>query len=61
MSERSNIRDVAARAGVAVKTVSRVLNDHPYVSAETKARVQEAENVKLAKALEALANRRHRV
>jgi len=42
MSERSNIRDVAARAGVAVKTVSRVLNDHPYVSAETKARVQEA-------------------
>ncbi|MFP5456422.1 MAG: LacI family DNA-binding transcriptional regulator, partial [Alphaproteobacteria bacterium] len=40
MSERSNIRDVAARAGVAVKTVSRVLNDHPYVSAETKARVQ---------------------
>lgn len=42
MSERSNIRDVAARAGVAVKTVSRVLNDHPYVSAETKARVQQA-------------------
>lgn len=42
MSERSNIRDVAARAGVAVKTVSRVLNDHPYVSADTKARVQEA-------------------
>ncbi len=42
MSDRSNIRDVAARAGVAVKTVSRVLNDHPYVSAATKARVQEA-------------------
>ena len=42
MSERSNIRDVAARAGVAVKTVSRVLNDHPYVSAATKARVDEA-------------------
>ncbi len=42
MSERSNIRDVAARAGVAVKTVSRVLNDHPYVSAATKARVEEA-------------------
>ncbi len=42
MSERSNIRDVAARAGVAVKTVSRVLNDHPYVSASTKARVEEA-------------------
>ena len=42
MSERSNIRDVAALAGVAVKTVSRVLNGHPYVSAETKARVDEA-------------------
>lgn len=42
MSERANIRDVAARAGVAVKTVSRVLNGHPYVSAETKNRVEEA-------------------
>jgi LacI family transcriptional regulator len=42
MSDRSNIRDVAARAGVAVKTVSRVLNGHPYVSAETKSRVEEA-------------------
>jgi LacI family transcriptional regulator len=42
MSERMNIRDVAARAGVAVKTVSRVLNGHPYVSAETKKRVEEA-------------------
>ncbi len=42
MSDRSNIRDVAALAGVAVKTVSRVLNGHPYVSADTKARVEEA-------------------
>ena len=42
MTERANIRDVAARAGVAVKTVSRVLNGHPYVSADTKARVDEA-------------------
>lgn len=42
MSERSNIRDVAAKAGVAVKTVSRVLNGHPYVSADTKGRVEEA-------------------
>ena len=42
MSERSNIRDVAARAGVAVKTVSRVLNGHPYVSADTRSRVEEA-------------------
>ena len=42
MNVRSNIRDVAARAGVAVKTVSRVLNGHPYVSAETRQRVEEA-------------------
>lgn len=42
MTDRANIRDVAARAGVAVKTVSRVLNGHPYVSVETKARVDEA-------------------
>lgn len=39
---RANIRDVAARAGVAVKTVSRVMNGHPYVSAELKARVEAA-------------------
>ncbi len=42
MSDRSNIRDVAARAGVAVKTVSRVLNGHPYVSTDTRARVEAA-------------------
>ena len=42
MTERANIRDVAARAGVAVKTVSRVLNGHPYVSTETKLRVDTA-------------------
>lgn len=42
MSERANIKDVAAKAGVAVKTVSRVLNDHPYVKAETRLRVEEA-------------------
>ena len=42
MNERANIRDVAALAGVAVKTVSRVLNDHPYVSVETRERVQAA-------------------
>jgi len=39
---RANIRDVAARAGVAVKTVSRVMNGHPYVSAELRERVENA-------------------
>lgn len=42
MSGRSNIRDVAALAGVAVKTVSRVLNGHPYVSDATRERVEGA-------------------
>lgn len=42
MSERANIRDVAAMAGVAVKTVSRVLNGHPYVSASTREKVEAA-------------------
>ena len=39
---RATIRDVAAEAGVAVKTVSRVLNDHPYVSEDTQRRVKAA-------------------
>ncbi len=42
MSERANIRDVALRAGVAVKTVSRVLNGHPYVSAAMREKVERA-------------------
>ncbi|WP_168217985.1 LacI family DNA-binding transcriptional regulator [Occultella kanbiaonis] len=32
--------DVAAHAGVSAKTVSNVLHDHPYVSADTRARVE---------------------
>ena len=32
--------DVAARAGVSVMTVSRVINDYPGVREETRARVQ---------------------
>ncbi|MFB9673965.1 LacI family DNA-binding transcriptional regulator [Streptosporangium vulgare] len=36
--------DVATRAGVSHQTVSRVLNDHPNVRAETRARVLEAIN-----------------
>lgn len=42
MSDRSNIRDVSALAGVSVKTVSRVLNGHRYVSGATKERVEKA-------------------
>ncbi len=32
----ANIKDIAKMAGVSVTTVSRVLNDHPYVSEEKK-------------------------
>ncbi|MFJ9242365.1 LacI family DNA-binding transcriptional regulator [Streptomyces sp. NPDC101776] len=35
----ASIKDVAAEAGVSVATVSRVLNDHPSVSADARARV----------------------
>ena len=42
MSSRANINDVAAKAGVAVKTVSRVLNGHAYVSDATRAKVEAA-------------------
>lgn len=38
-SKPSTIREVAKRAGVSVSTVSRVLNDYPYVSGETRQRV----------------------
>ena len=37
---RVTIRDVAARAGVSLNTVSRVLNGKQDVSPETRARVQ---------------------
>ena len=36
---RTNIKDIAKAAGVAVSTVSRVLNDHPDVKKETKDRI----------------------
>ena len=42
MTARSTMRDVAALAGVGIKTVSRVINDEPNVSAETIARVRSA-------------------
>jgi LacI family transcriptional regulator len=38
----STIKDVAKLAGVGVGTVSRVLNQHPNVSADTRARVEQA-------------------
>lgn len=37
-----SIRDVARLAGVSHQTVSRVLNEHPSIRAETKKRVQDA-------------------
>ena len=39
---RATMRDVAALAGVGLKTVSRVVNAEPNVSAETQARVERA-------------------
>lgn len=40
--KRTTIKDVAALAGVSFATVSRVLDDRPEISAETKARVRAA-------------------
>lgn len=37
---RVTLRDVAEQAGVSVQTVSRVVNNHPDVSDQTRARVQ---------------------
>ena len=38
----ATIRDVAHCAGVSIKTVSRVLNDEPFVRDETRAKVMQA-------------------
>lgn len=38
----ATIKDVAALSGVAVSTVSRTINGHPDVSAETRAKVMDA-------------------
>src|SRR4026208_378378 len=40
-ASRATIRDVARRAGVSVATVSRVVNDRPDVSQETRDAVME--------------------
>ena len=37
-----SIKDVAKHAGVAISTVSKVLNNYPNVSEETKKKVNEA-------------------
>ena len=37
-----SIKDVARHAGVAISTVSKVLNNYPNVSEETKRKVNEA-------------------
>lgn len=42
MTKKQTIYDVARTANVAISTVSRVLNGSPYVSKETKKRVQKA-------------------
>lgn len=36
----TNIREIAKRAGVSVTTVSRVLNEHPYVASDKRERVE---------------------
>ncbi|MHC5924033.1 LacI family DNA-binding transcriptional regulator, partial [Streptococcus pyogenes] len=38
----ASITDVAKKANVSVTTVSRAINDHPYVSDKTKKRIRKA-------------------
>lgn len=40
-ARRPSIRDVARLAGVSHQTVSRVLNDHPSIRPETRARIEQ--------------------
>src|SRR5664279_4963757 len=42
MKRKHTLHDVAEQAGVSYQTVSRVVNDHPNVSAETRERVRSA-------------------
>jgi DNA-binding LacI/PurR family transcriptional regulator len=38
----TRLSDVAARAGVSVKTVSNVINDYPHITSQTRAKVEAA-------------------
>lgn len=40
-TDRVTMKDVASEAGVSIQTVSRVVNDHPDVAADTREKVQE--------------------
>ena len=40
IAKRFNIKQVARTAGVSTQTISRVINDHPDVSRETRAHIQ---------------------
>ncbi len=40
-SRRLTLRDIARQAGVSYQTVSRVINNHPYVAEETRQRVSD--------------------
>lgn len=40
MPEKLTIVDIARKAGVSIRTVSRVLNDSPFVNAETRDRIK---------------------
>lgn len=42
MGKRATIQDIAKRAGISSQTVSRVINNRPDVSKETRLRVQQA-------------------
>lgn len=60
-SRRVTMRDVAERSGVSYQTVSRVINDHPSVAPQTRARVLQAIadlNYRPSKAARSLAARR---
>ena len=51
----ANIKQIAKTAGVSISTVSRVLNNHPYVKEEKRKRVLDAvEELNYAKNINAV-------